>query len=215
MPCQHDHITIGKDHRSTPVHYAQPVAITVEPDAERRAMLAYRRDQVLQIGLFQWVGVVVGKPAVWLKIKRDHVAANRLEATQPERASRAVAAIEHNLDRPVELEMTRDILHVCLGDVELLVAARAACEIAAIGDSLNLLDLLAGERLTTIALVGLAQLETVELGRVMASRYHRAAIGVEVGHSKVHQGCWRHPNVYHIAAGAAQTSDQRGGVGRR
>ena len=188
-----DHLAVGK-------HHAEPVAITVEGQAQVGALLAHGVDEVVEGFDVTRVRVVVGEGAVHVRVQRHHVAAQQHQCFRGGHTGGAVAAVHHHLERARQLVAALHGVQVGGQHVPLLAAALAFAEIALLNAGLEGLDGVAGQ--------GGAlnnHLEAVVVRRVVAAGDHYAGVGVvvvvggEIQHRGGHQA-----QIHHFAAAGLQ-----------
>ena len=137
---------VAPDDLAVLVDRADPVAVTVEADADIAAMLRHRALQVDQILGHGRIGVVIGEVAVDLVEQQDML--TRQPRGQPTQnlPGRTIAGIPGDLQRPLTVIVLQQPVDIGVLDIERPFAARAFDEITGGGDVADLLDLVAIDR---------------------------------------------------------------------
>ena len=198
------HLAVGKNVLAVLGDDAQAVAVAVKGQAKFGVAGLQRLDQVLQILGLARVGMVVGKVAVHFAEQLSHLAAQRPEHRWRRGAGHAVARVNDDFHRPLQLQIRDDaldvvFLHIGLADRAVLLGR---------GPAFGLYGLL--ERLNFFAVNGAAgqhHLEAVVVFGVVAAGHLNARGGQRVGR-EIQHGRGDHAHVHHVNAGFYQTVNQ-------
>ncbi len=142
---------------------------------------------------------MIGEGAVGLAVLLDGIEAQAADELRADDAETAVAAVEHHLERTLDPDDARYVVHVIGLDVAFFRLAAARFEIVVVDQRFQLLDALPVQ-----AVFFETDLEAVELRRIVTAGDHDAAVRVEVVQREVGHRRRHHADVDDIATGAVQ-----------
>ena len=198
-------LPVGVDDVAALGDHAEPVAVAVEREAQLRAGIAHRGDQLLQVLRLGRIGMMVGKGAVDFAIQRRHFAAEAAEQLGRSCAGDTVAAVDGDVHRPREPDIAGDARQVRCAHIGRRVLARALGQVAALDARAQALDVRARQRHP-----GQHHFQPVIIGRIVAARDHHHAAAAEVVRGEIAHRRGRHADVDDVDAGRGETLGQRG-----
>ena len=164
--------------------HTEPVGITVVRYTGVSLLGADETDQLPEIFRDSWIGEVVGEAAVRIAVQIGHMATVAAEDGESKVTSNPVASVNDHFQPFSDRDIPEKIVLVCAGD---LLSPNTSF-IGSVGLTFNdppqFLDVLAIDRIRSNA-----DLEAVEVRRIVASRNHDAAVDPEVADREIeHRG---------------------------